>query len=146
MDEETLKKFYLEEIKIVQDIIRRIASNSFVMKGWAITLVTATLVIKISVEQKYAIFIALIPLISFWYLDAFFLRQERLFRKLYEWIITNRLTDKTSQRKYFDMSTKQFIKEIESTFRIMFSKTILWFYFPNLIIIVVFFFVFLWLK
>jgi hypothetical protein len=89
MDEETLKKYFVEEVKIVQEIIKRMASNSFLMKGWSVTLVTATLLLKVALDNKYAILIALIPLFSFWILDAFFLRQEKLYRRLYEWIKCN---------------------------------------------------------
>jgi hypothetical protein len=36
MDEkENLKEFMLKEIDVIQDIIKRTASNSFLIKGWA---------------------------------------------------------------------------------------------------------------
>lgn len=33
-----LKEYMLKEIEIIQEIIKRIAFNSFMIKGWAITL------------------------------------------------------------------------------------------------------------
>ena len=43
MDKE---KILIEEIKVVQDIIKRMASNSFSVKTWTITLIVATLYLK----------------------------------------------------------------------------------------------------
>lgn len=123
MDEkETLKEYMLKEIDIIQDIIKRMAFNSFMIKGWAITLVVATLLLK---GTKHQVVIAFIPLIVFWFLDAYFLWQERMYRKLYEWVINNRLkTDKY----LFDMNAYRFEREVQSKLRVMFSITLGWFY------------------
>ena len=87
-EKEILREYMLKEIDIVQDIIKRMAFNSFMIKGWAITLVVVTLLLK---GAEYQVWIAFIPLLVFWFLDAYFLWQERMYRRLYEWIIKNRL-------------------------------------------------------
>jgi hypothetical protein len=71
MPEKTgIDKIFVEELKIIQDIIKRMAFNSFLIKGWSITLVIATLLLK---GNKYQVLIAFIPLLVFWFLDAYFL-------------------------------------------------------------------------
>ncbi len=122
LEKEPLEKFFIEEIKIIQDIIKRLAFNSFMIKGWAITLVVVTLLLK---GDKYQVLISFIPLIVFWFLDAYFLRQERMYRKLYNWVISNRL--KTDEH-LFDMNAYRFKDAVQSSFRIMFSITLRWFY------------------
>ncbi len=117
-----LKGYMFKEVEIIQSIIRRMASNSFLVKGWTITLVAVTLLFK---GTRYHVFIAFIPLIAFWYLDAYFLWQERLYRKLYEWVINNRL--KTDQY-LLDMNAYRFRDEVESVPRIMRSLTLGLFY------------------
>jgi len=119
---EELKDFMIEELKIVQDIIKRLALNSFLIKGWTITLVVATLLLK---GNKFQSLLAFIPIIVFWYLDAYFLWLERLYRRLYDWIRTNRLT---SEEYLFDMNYRRFIKDEQSRLRVMFSLTLGWFY------------------
>ena len=119
---EELKDFMIEELKIVQDIIKRLALNSFLIKGWTITLVVATLLLK---GNKFQSLLAFIPIIVFWYLDAYFLWLERLYRRLYDWIRTNRLT---TEEYLFDMNYRRFIKDEQSRIRIMFSLTLGWFY------------------
>jgi hypothetical protein len=67
-----LNEYMLKEVDLIQNIIKRMASNSFMIKGWTITLVVATLLLK---DDNSKILIAYIPLIAFWYLDSYFLRQ-----------------------------------------------------------------------
>jgi len=114
-NEDKLKEFMLKEIEIIQDIIRRMGFNSFMIKGWAITLVVVTLLLK---GTEYQVWIAFIPLLVFWFLDAYFLWQERMYRKLYEWVINNRLK---TEEYLFDMNSYRFKGEVQSRFRIMFS-------------------------
>jgi hypothetical protein len=131
-DKESLKEYMLKEIDVIQDIIKRMAFNSFMIKGWAITLVVVTLLLK---GTKYQVLIAFIPLLVFWFLDAYFLWQERMYRKLYEWVINNRLmTDKY----LFDMKASRFKDEVQSKTRIMFSITLVWFYGSTAVLIVIY--------
>ncbi|MBA7494314.1 hypothetical protein ES702_04889 [subsurface metagenome] len=118
-----LKEYMLKEIDIIQDIIKRMAFNSFIIKGWAITLVVMTLLLKGT--EKYQVWLAFIPLLVFWFLDAYFLRQERMYRKLYKWVINNRLE---TDEYLFDMNAYRFKDTVQSRFRIMFSITLGWFY------------------
>ena len=131
-EKESLREYMLKEVDIIQDIIKRMAFNSFMIKGWAITLVVVALLLK---GTEYQVWIAFIPLLVFWFLDAYFLWQERMYRKLYEWVINNRL--KTDEY-LFDMNAYRFKDEVQSRFRIMFSITLGWFYGSIAILIVVY--------
>ena len=132
-DKANLKEYMLKEIDIVQDIIKRMAFNSFIIKGWAITLVVATLLLK---GTELQVLIAFIPLLGFWVLDAYFLWQERMYRKLYDWVISNRL--KTDEH-LFDMNAYRFKDEVQSICRIMVSITLRWFYGPIAVLIIIYY-------
>jgi hypothetical protein len=68
---------------ILQDIVTRMANNSASCKTWCITLVSAMLVVLAEkAEARYA-WIALLPVILFGLLDAYYLGQERAFRASY---------------------------------------------------------------
>jgi len=131
-EKEGLREYMLKEIDIIQDIIRRMAFNSFLIKGWAISLVVIALLLK---GTEYQVWIAFIPLLVFWFLDTYFLWQERMYRKLYEWVIKNRL--KTDEY-LFDMNAYRFKDEVQSRFRIMFSITLGWFYGSIAILIIIY--------
>lgn len=122
MENENLKEYMLKEIDLIQDIIKRMAYNSFMIKGWTITLVVVTLLLK---GTKLQVIIAFFPLVVLWFLDAFFLRQERMYIKLYDWVISNRLI---TDEHLFDMNAYRFKDKVQSKFRIMFSVTLGWFY------------------
>ena len=119
---EELREFMLKEIEIIQDIIKRMAFNSFMIKGWTVTLVAITLLLR---GLKYQVLIAFIPILVFWFLDAYFLWQERLYRRLYNWVIKNRMD---TDEYLFDMNAYRFKNEEQSKLRIMFSITLGWFY------------------
>ena len=120
MDER--KEYLLKEITLIQEIIKRMASNSFLIKGWTVTLVVATLLLK---GNKHQVLIAFIPLLVFWFLDAYFLWQERMYRKLYDWVVANRI--KTDEY-LFNMNAFRFKDEVRSIAGVMFSITLRWFY------------------
>lgn len=113
LDREVIHK----EIDLIQDIIKRMASNSFQVKAWLIGILSALVVVEskslfaqansdrwFSIEMNLFLFL---PIICFWYLDAFFLSTEKLYRELYKWVVTNR--SKTNDYLY-DLNT--FIREV----------------------------------
>jgi len=132
-NKESLKKYMIKEIELIQNIIKRMAYNSFMIKGWAITLVVVSLLLKGT--EKYQIWIAFIPLLIFWFLDAYFLWQERMYRRLYEWVIKNRLK---TEEYLFDMNAYRFKDKVQSRVRIMFSITLGWFYGSIAILIIIY--------
>jgi len=88
--------------------------------------------------KKYQVLIAFIPLLVFWFLDAYFLWQERMYRKLYDWVIKNRLS---TDEYLFNMNAYRFKNEVQSKFRIMFSITLGWFYGSIAILVIIYLFI-----
>jgi hypothetical protein len=131
-ENKNLKEFMLKEIDLIQDVIKRMAFNSFLIKGWTITLVVVSLLLRGDNNQTW---MAFIPLLVFWFLDSYFLRQERLYRKLYEWVINNRLN---TEAHLFDMNAYRFEEEVQPRCRIMFSVTLGRFYGPIAILIIIY--------
>src|SRR5438034_7662532 len=74
----------LKHLDMVQGVINRMAVNSFLLKGWCVTLVSALLALSASDSDKRFALLAYYPSLMFWILDGYHLRQERLFRKLYD--------------------------------------------------------------
>ena len=118
-----LKAVLYKEIDLIQNVINRMANNSFLIKGWSITLISAIILLTITPAER---FLSLLPLIGFWFLDSYFLRQERLYRKLYEWVIANRLN---SSQYLFSLNATRFNSDVPTFFKTLISKTLLLFYF-----------------
>ena len=68
--------------EIHQGIINRMAQNSFTIKGWAVTVITALLAFGNKDTERYFAVLAFYPTLAFWGLDAYFLMKERQFRSL----------------------------------------------------------------
>ena len=68
---------------ILQSVINRMAANSTACKTWCITIVAATTVIIADKDRPGYIWIALFPILLFFFLDSYYLAQERCFRNRY---------------------------------------------------------------
>lgn len=76
----------IRHLEMVQGVINRMAGNSFFLKGWMVTLVTAFFSLSDKDENTVYFLLVYIPIFIFWILDAYYLRQERLYRNLYDLI------------------------------------------------------------
>lgn len=77
----------------VQSVINRLANNSFVMKGWALTVSSALLGFAASRSEPLLALVAVMPALAFWVLDTYFLRQERAFREMFDDVAAKVVTD-----------------------------------------------------
>ena len=74
----------LKHLELIQGVVNRMAFNSFMLKGWSVVLVSAVLVLISPQDGDNRALIGLLPTLVFWGLDGYFLRQERLYRALYD--------------------------------------------------------------
>jgi hypothetical protein len=73
----------IAHLSMIQAVVSRLASNSFILKGWSITIVSAIVALAAKDGTPKLVALALLPAIAFWALDGYFLSKERLFRDLY---------------------------------------------------------------
>ena len=82
-----------KEIDLIQACINRMAQNSFMVKGWMISLIAVMVALlpeKLGLDIKVLCIVAFAVTICFWYLDGYFLKTEQLYRWKYAWVIKNR--------------------------------------------------------
>ncbi len=115
----------LKHLEFVQNIITRMARNSFLLKGWAVTLVAAIFALTVNNPSVYFLAVGIFPTLAFWGLDAYYLRQERLFRKLYA-----RVAEDPDNITPFSMDTSAYEGDVQSWLRTVFSVSVLPFYGP----------------
>lgn len=95
------------------------AANSFLLKGWSVTLTSALFALAAKDANPLFVYLAYFPAAAFWALDGYFLRQERLFRKLF--LAT---TTVTPGNVTFSMDTKPFESAVSSWLATCFSLTL----------------------
>ena len=122
-DNEKNRRHHLSQIQLT---IIRIAANSFLIKGWSVTLVAALFALaSVDTRQEFA-WLALLPAVTFWTLDGYYLRQERLFHKLWDSVRAAPLGKLSGDT--FSMNTEPFEEEVDSRFAVMRSFTLLFFH------------------
>lgn len=123
----------IAHLSFIQNIISRIGSNSFFIKGWAITIISAIIALAISNSERVIIYVSVIPVIAFWYLDSFYLRKERLFRMVYD-----KVASEHENNINFSMETKEFNHSVPSVPCLMVTTSTFVFYFFILLAMVIF--------
>jgi len=118
----------IKHLEMIEAIIERMAKNSFVLKGWAMTLVVAVSTLASQGSSKKFMLLAFIPILGFWALDAFYVQQERRFKQLYKNVVA-----KSDKDIDFSMDTSKVTGTKEEMKRLYFyrcilSPSVVWFY------------------
>lgn len=120
----------IKHLELIQGVINRMSSNSFMLKGWAVTLVAGIFALSANGADKRFFVITYIPVLVFWFLDAYYLFQERLYRLLY-----NEVRQKADKDIDFDLRTEKYKTNTPLSYiKCLFSLTEFLYYFPLAII------------
>ena len=68
---------------MVRKIINRMMAGSFLIKAWAVAIVSALLAVATNATHARFAWLAVFMAIAFWVLDAHFVRQLGLFQRTY---------------------------------------------------------------
>lgn len=113
----------LKHLEFIQNIITRMNSNSFLIKGWSITLISALFALAAKDANINYILITYIVVPVFWLLDGFFIATERQYRDLYKSVISKAEADID-----FSLDASLFNKGKNTWVCGVFSKTLIPFY------------------
>lgn len=120
----------IKHFEFIQEIIKRLSNNSFLIKGWSLTLTVATLGFILKGEGVNWGWFVLIPTLIFWYLDAYYLSLEKSYRDLY-----NQLRLNPHQIEPFYLEASKFRVGKNRTFNVFISRTIFPIYLIQIIIL-----------
>lgn len=116
----------VKHLEFIQSVINRMAQNSFLLKGWTVTIVSALFLFANTKETDSSyLIVAYIPIFFFWLLDSYFLHQEKLFRKMYDSVRM-----KLERDIDYEMNPAIFKSNVDSWLAVVISKTLFLFYFP----------------
>jgi hypothetical protein len=127
LNTESKEKFMSDEklkhLEFIQNVISRMNSNSFLIKGWTITLVSALFALAAKDANINYVLITYVVIPIFWFLDGFFIATERQYRDLY-----NEIRQKQDSEIDFDMNTSRFNTGNKTWLCGVFSKTLIPYY------------------
>jgi hypothetical protein len=120
----------IKHLEFIQSIMNRLSGNSFLLKGWSVTLVCALFALAADKANiKFAI-VAYFPVIVFWGLDSFFLSNEKQYRELYK-----EVSAKAEKDIDFNLDASKFDTDERMWYRCLFTKTILPFHGSLLVVV-----------
>jgi len=121
----------IRHLEMIQAVVTRMANNSFMLKGWSVTLIAGIFVLASKDSNQMYLLVAYVPIILFWFLDSYYLQLERKYRVLYNRIRVCEEADQT-----FDLSAPASSK-LDKTYytQSLFSRTEFWFYFPTALLV-----------
>jgi len=127
----------IKHLEFIQSVVTRMNANSFQLKGWAITIFAALLAIYAgSGENKMFLAVAIIPSLLFWFLDAYYLQQERKFRGIYNDVAGLTNGENKKEVRLFEMPLQHYRQGKYCYWRVFFSITILPLYALMIVLVV----------
>ena len=117
----------VKHLEMAQAIVNRMAGNSFLLKGWSVTAATALIALAAQNKNPGFASVAFLPVLGFWGLDAYYLRRERLYRRLYDEI--RRVFEDpniTPTVPPFCMNTKPYLGDVESWSQTLWAGVVVW--------------------
>ena len=86
----------MEYLKMIQQIVSRNATNSFIIKGWNLTLFSGLVFLITILENDLVLLLGLVIAILFWIIDSSYQHKERKFKQLYDTKVESFYTGKFS--------------------------------------------------
>lgn len=74
----------IKHMEMIQAVVSRLGNDSFLIKGWTVTVAAAFLGFAVSQDKWQLALAGVGPTTLFWLLDTTYLRSERLFRDLFD--------------------------------------------------------------
>ena len=123
-----------KHLEFIQDVVERHARTSFVLKGWSVTLVVALFLLAVrGAEPALAMAAGLLPALTFWALDAYYLRQERMYRTLYDHV--RKAQPDLNDR--FNLDARPFSSAVPNWPRTLLATPVFWFHSVVLTVVIV---------
>ena len=113
----------LKHLEFIQNIITRMNSNSFLLKGWSVTLVSALYALAANDTNVQYVLISYVVIPVFWLVDGFYISQERQYRDLYKDVAFKAESDID-----FNLDASEYNKGRNTWLSGIFSKTLIPFY------------------
>ncbi|MBN8579756.1 MAG: hypothetical protein J0L96_03725 [Anaerolineae bacterium] len=126
----------IKHMELVKSDIQQLEAYSFQIKGWHSTFIAASMLS--ATQNKLFALLAIIPIITFWLMDTYYIQAARKYRGIYNDLTRGRFS--TIEIKPFTFPVHNYIGERFSYINVLTSVSILPFYLPPLIIMLLIYF------
>lgn len=123
----------IAHLGFIQNIITRMSEKGSSIKTYAITIMAGALAVSDKIQTIPFIVFTITIILFLFYLNAYFYRQEKLFRELYQEVAT---TSNINFSNTFSLNTASYENRVHGIFKIVFtqkSHNLLKFYLPLIV-------------
>jgi hypothetical protein len=121
-----------KHLEFIQGVINRMASNSFLFKGWSITIIAGISAFAAKGSSSALMLVPLISTLLFWSVDAYYLMLERAFRNLY-----NDVAAKPEGAIDYSMTPDKKNISKAAWAKVFFTRPILWLFYGTVLIMLI---------
>lgn len=122
----------LKHLDLIQGVINRMGSNSFLFKGWSITLIAAISAFAAKNTNPALMTVPVVSTILFWAIDGYYLMLERAFRNIY-----NKVRLMPESEIDFDLTPSRSDKSFKMWLRTLIRPVLVLFYGVVLIMLII---------
>ena len=119
-----------KHLEFIQTVINRMASNSFLFKGWSITIIAGVSAFAAKDSNPALMIVPIVATLLFWAVDAYYLMLERAFRDLYATVALKKPTEIDYQMKSTEISFRNWLK-------VLFTRPILVLFYATVLVMLV---------
>ena len=119
-----------KHLEFLQGVINRMASNSFLFKGWSITIIAGISAFAAKDSSSGLMIVPMVSSLLFWSIDAHYLMLERAFRDLYDDVAT-------LPASAIDYSMKPKNVSVAAWAKTLVGRPILWLFYGTVLIMLV---------
>lgn len=122
-DYDSFEDHRIKHLEMTQAVIGRLASNSFLIKGWAVTVAGVFFGFAVNESDPALARASLATTGLFWLLDTYYLRAERLFRVLHDRV---RKSAKDVEPFFMGATAPWFVNDVKADSNKQVSKAASW--------------------
>jgi lysylphosphatidylglycerol synthetase-like protein (DUF2156 family) len=89
----------------MQAVVARMASNSANCKNMSVAILSALLALLATANVLEYVWVCLIPVTLFYFLDSYYLHLEQGFRERYKWVVKKHHDDELDDRELYDIKS-----------------------------------------
>ena len=109
-----------KHLEFVQGVVNRMASNSFLFKGWSITIIAGLSAFATTDSNTAFMVIPIVSTLLFWSVDAYYLMLERAFRNIY-----NKVAKTKPEQIDYSLTPAKEDRTVKSWAKVFFGRPIL---------------------
>jgi len=119
-----------KHLEMIQGVINRMASNSFLFKGWSITIIAAISAFATKDSNPMLMIVPIVSTVLFWGVDSYYLMLERAFRDIYNSVIKKSPTE-------IDYSLKPSNIGLGAWLKVMFGRPVLYVFYGVVLVMLI---------